>query len=138
MKTHTIQKMAWGYAVMFFLIASLQYIPGVKATDGSVFSLFYLDWWDDLLHLFSGIWAGVAAWLSFRQSQLYFKLFGTLYGLDGVMGLFLGQGYLDGGIFTKGITPLDWGTKFFANLPHLVIGGLAVVIGFVLSRKYEK
>ncbi len=138
MKINAIQKMAWGYLVMFFFIAALQYIPGMKAADGSVLNLFVLDWWDDLLHLFSGIWAGVAAWHSFRQSQLYFKIFGTMYGLDGVMGFFLGQGYLDGGIFTKGITQLDLGTRFFANLPHIAIGGLAVLIGFVLSRKYEK
>lgn len=73
-----------------------------------------------------------ALWLG---SVFYFKLFGIIYGLDGVMGFFLGQGYLDAGIFLRGITPLDLGTRFFVNIPHLAIGGFAVFVGFVLSKR---
>lgn len=132
------QILGWIYFVMFVAIAALAYIPGLADADGNLFGLFKLELHDDLLHLASGIWAAVAAWRSFRASELYFKLFGTLYGLDGVMGLLLGQGYLDAGIFTKGITQLDWQTKIFANLPHILIGGIAVYIGFVLSRRFRQ
>lgn len=136
MKISTIQKLAWLYAAMFFVIGSLRYIPFINDANGVTLGIFKLEWYDDLLHYASGVWAAIAAWQSFKSSTFYFKLFGIIYGLDGVMGFFLGQGYLDGGIFLQGYTPLDWGFKFFANIPHITIGGIAVLIGFVLSRKY--
>lgn len=138
MKTTTIQKLAWLYAAMFIVLGSLRYIPFINDADGVTFGIFKLEWYDDLLHYASGVWAAVAAWRSFKASEFYFKLFGIIYGMDGVMGFFLGQGYLDGGIFLKGITPLDWGFKFAANIPHIAIGGIAVFIGYVLSHRYAE
>ena len=131
----TIQNLAWVYAGMFFVIGSLRYIPFLNDAQGFTLGIFKLEWYDDLLHYASGVWAAIAAWRSFKDSAFYFKLFGIIYGLDGVMGFFLGQGYLDGGNFIYGYTPLEWGFKFFANIPHIAIGGIAVFIGFYLSKR---
>lgn len=128
------QKAAWVYAFMFFFIASLAYLPGLADENGVLFGLFSLDIWDDLLHFFSGVWAAVAAYVSVRASVNYFKIFGLIYGLDGVVGLIFGQAYLDAGLFIYGPTPLPFMTRFLANLPHILIGGLAVFIGFYLTR----
>jgi len=138
MKFITIQRLAWVYAIMFFFLGSLSYIPWINDENGVTLGIFSLQWYDDALHYGSGLWAAIAAWRSFKDSAFYFKLFGIIYGLDGVMGFFLGQGYLDGGIFLKGITPLDLSTRFFANIPHIAIGGIAVLIGFVLSRRFAQ
>jgi hypothetical protein len=133
---NTIRKLAWVYAAMFIFVVALGYIPGLTNEEGQLFGLFRIELIDDALHLGSGIWAALAAWHSTRAAIFYFKTFGIIYGLDGLIGLLFGQGYLDGGIFINGITPLDFGTKFATNLPHLLIGGTAVLIGFVLSRKF--
>jgi len=138
MKINTIQKLAWVYAIMFGLLGSLSYIPFINDENGVTLGIFSLQWYDNMLHYASGLWAAIAAWRSFKASEFYFKLFGIIYGLDGVMGFFLGQGYLDGGILLKGITDLDWSFKFFANIPHIAIGGFAVFVGFVLSRRFAK
>lgn len=138
MKISTMQKYAWGYAVMFFLIGSLGHIPWINDEHGVTLGIFSLQWYDDLLHYASGAWAAFAAWRSEKDSVFYFKLFGLIYGLDGVLGLLTGQGYLDGGIFINGITPLAWSLKFFANIPHIAIGGIAVFIGFYLGGKLNK
>ena len=138
METNLIRRLAWLYALMFILLGSLRYIPFINDASGATLGIFSLQWYDDALHYASGIWAGVAAWQSFKSSAFYFKLFGIIYGLDGVMGFIFGQGYLDGGIFIYGVTPLDWGLKFGANIPHVAIGGLAVFIGFVLSKKFSE
>jgi len=135
MNISTLQKFAWGYAVMFFFVGSLRYLPFINDANGMTLGIFSLQLHDDALHYASGLWAVFAAWRSFRDSEFYFKLFGLIYGLDGVMGFFFGQGYLDGGIFFFGPTPLDWSLKFFANIPHITIGGIAVFIGFVLARR---
>lgn len=136
MKSNVIRNLAWVYAIMFFILGSLRYIPFINDADGYTLGIFKLEWYDDALHYGSGLWAAIAAWRSFKDSVFYFKLFGAIYALDGIMGFFLGQGYLDGGIFLQGITPLDLSTRFFANIPHIAIGGIAMFIGFVLSRRF--
>ena len=138
MKFITMQRLAWVYALMFFVIGSLRYIPFINDANGFTLGIFKLEWYDDALHYGSGLWAAIAAWRSFKDSVFYFKLFGIIYGLDGLMGFFLGQGYLDAGIFLKGITPLDLSTRFFANIPHIAIGGFAVFVGFVLSKRLSQ
>ena len=68
-------------------------------------------------------------------ARTYFRIFGPLYFLDGLMGLFLGQGYLDLGIFLYGPIELRWTIRFFANLPHLLIGGVAAWVGYRLAAR---
>jgi hypothetical protein len=129
-----VRTWAWVYAGLFVFVVAIGYIPGFKDADGNLFGLFSLQWYDDALHLASGIWAAIAAWSSARASLLYFRLFGVVYLFDGVLGLMAGVGYLDAGIFICGPQALDLQTRFFANLPHLLIGGIAVLVGFVFSR----
>ncbi|MBK9924011.1 MAG: DUF4383 domain-containing protein [Anaerolineales bacterium] len=135
MKISLIQKLAWVYAIMFAILGSLSFIPFINDVQGYTLGIFKLEWYDNLLHYVSGAWAAWAAWRSLKDSTFYFKLFGIIYGLDGVTGFLFGQGYLDCGIFLFGYTALDWKLKFFANIPHIAIGGIAVLIGFVLSKR---
>lgn len=51
-----------------------------------------------------------------------------------MLGLLTGMGYLDLGIFLHGPMDLPLQTRIFANLPHLVIGGVAIWAGYVLGR----
>lgn len=130
-----IQKLGLAYAAMFFAVVSLSYMPFIHDANGMMFGLFSLQWYDDLLHGFSGVWAAAAALVSHRQAVLYFRLFGSVYLFDGVLGLVTGSGCLDGGIFYYGFQDIDFMTRVFANLPHLAIGGIAVFIGFWLARR---
>ena len=133
-----IQKLAVAYAVLFFAVVAIGYIPAFNDADGNLFGLFSLQWYDDLLHAFSGVWALAAAFTSHRQAVFYFKLFGSVYLFDGVLGLVTGSGCLDAGIFINGFRSFDdieFPTRFFANAPHLAIGGFAVFVGFWLSKR---
>lgn len=122
------------YAVLFAVVTSLNYIPGLTDAEGRTFGLFALDVFDDLLHAGSGVWAALAAWWSTRATVTYFRWFGTLYCLDGLLGLATGSGYLDLGIFLHGVLDLPFVTRVLMNLPHIAIGGFAAFAGFVLSR----
>ncbi len=133
-----IQKLAIFYAFMFFFVVAIGYVPAFNDASGQLFGLFSLQWYDDLLHAFSGVWALVAALMSHHQAVFYFKLFGTVYLFDGVLGLITGSGCLDAGIFLNGFRSFDdieFPTRFFANAPHLAIGGFAVFVGFWLANR---
>jgi hypothetical protein len=122
------------YFLGFIAVVAIGYVPSFHDAQGNLFGLFKLDLYDDSLHLASGLWAGIAAWRSREAARFYFRLFGPLYFMDGVFGFFTGSGYLDGGIFLYGPLDLPLSTRFFANLPHLVIGGLAIWIGWIYAR----
>ena len=132
-----VRAFGWAYFLLFLLVVAVGYLPAFEDEQGNLFGLFKLDLYDDSLHLASGVWAGVAAWLSRRAAVNYFRLFGPLYFVDGVFGFFTGSGYLDGGIFLYGALDLPLQTRFFANLPHLLIGGIAIVVGYALARRNE-
>jgi hypothetical protein len=124
------------YAVLFAVVTSLSYIPGLTDAQGRTFGLFALDVFDDALHGASGLWAALAAWRSTRATITFFRVFGTLYCLDGLLGLATGSGYLDLGILVNGVLDLPLVTRILMNLPHIAIGGFAAFTGFVLARRW--
>ncbi len=130
-----VRALGWAYFALFVAVVAIGYVPAFEDSEGRLFGLFKLDLYDDALHLASGIWAGVAAWMSRDVARSYFRLFGPLYFLDGVLGLITGSGYLDLGIFLYGPIDLPLMTRIFANLPHLAIGGFAAWVGYVLARE---
>ena len=125
---------AAGFAVSLLVAASLNYIPGLTDAQGRAFGIFALDIYDDLLHLASALWAGIAAFVSTRASRIFLRYFGILYFADGLLGLITGSGYLDLGIVNYGIQDLDFGFKILANLPHLALGGIAFVSSLIFNR----
>lgn len=133
---HVMQKWAWVYAGLFLFVVAIGYVPAFNDAQGNLFGLFSLQLVDDALHLGSGIWAALAAWRSAYASTLYFRIFGIVYFMDGVVGLVFGRAYLDGGLLIDGPAPLDFMTKLATNLPHLVIGGTAVFLGFIVARRH--
>jgi len=126
------QKTAFGFALVLALVASLNYlpIPGLVDAEGRTFGIFALDIFDDALHLASALWALVAALISTRAARMFLILFGTLYFLDGLLGCFAGSGFLDLGIFTWGVLDIPLQLKILSSVPHLVLGGVALAVGF--------
>ena len=130
-----VRLMGWAYALLFVGVTALGYVPPFHDQQGYLFGLFKLEWWDDALHLGSGIWAAIAAWKSYEATRTYFRIFGPLYMFDGVCGLLTGMGYLDLGIFLHGPMSLPLETRIAANIPHIGIGGIATLVGYVLARR---
>lgn len=123
-----------GYTIALLIAASLNYVPGLTDDQGRAFGIFALDIYDDLLHVASAIWAAVAAFLSHKAARAFLFYFGLLYFADGVMGLITGSGYLDLGIINYGWVDLDFTFKIFANLPHLALGGIALLSSLFLDK----
>jgi len=130
-----IRLCAWGYAALLALVIVSGYIPAFIDQNDMILGLFKRTWYADGLHLVSALWAAVAAATSRRASELFFKLFGVFYFADGVMGLITGSGYLDFGILINGWLNLPLATRIGANLPHIVLGGTAILIGYLLAPR---
>jgi hypothetical protein len=130
-----VRALAWAYALLFVGVTALGYIPSFLDEQGNLFGLFKLQWWDDALHLGSGLWAAIAAWTSYNASRTYFRIFGPLYFFDGVLGLLTGMGYLDLGILLYGPMDMPLQTRVAMNVPHIAIGGVAILAGYVLARR---
>lgn len=125
-----LQKLCFGYFAALMLAASLNYIPGLTDENGLAFGIFALDIYDDALHVASAIWALVAGFASHRAARTFMILFGLAYLGDGIFGFFTGYGFLDLGIFTNASLGMDLSLgRILANMPHLALGGIAVVAG---------
>jgi hypothetical protein len=125
---------AWGYVAIFTVVIGVGYVPAFIDQHDMIFGLFRRTWYADGLHAASALWAAGSALTSSRASHNFFRLFGPLYLLDGVLGLITGSGYLDFGIFINGGIDLPLSTRIFANLPHLTFGGVAILIGYLPLR----
>ena len=124
---------AAGLAAALLFAAATDYVPGFRDADGKVFGLFALDVYKDALHVASGLWALVAALWSRRAAELFLRIFGTLYLLDGIMGVVTGSGFLDLSIVTDGIRHVPVIIKVLSSLPHLALGATGVVFGWLLT-----
>ena len=139
LKKLTVRKLAFIYAGIFFFTVIIGYIPFLNP-HGQLLGMFDIDPIDDVLHLASAAWALLAGWYSVGWTLFYFRVFGILYCLDGLMGLLLGFTYLDLGFLGyEGHNGIPVFTeRIFTNLPHVAAGGFAVYVGFVLYKQITK
>jgi len=131
----SIRSIALGFAVVLACVTALSYIPGLTDAQGRTFGIFRLNLFNDLLHGGSALWAAIAALMSRRAATSFLKIFGTLYFLDGAMGVAIGSGFLDLGVIRNGILDQPLSFKLLASAPHLILGGVAMYSGFVLARR---
>lgn len=136
------QKLAWAYAVGFYTIVLLGYIPAFTDENRMLFGLFHIQLIDDALHIASGLWATFAAMRSKAAAIFYFKWFGLYYTADAFVGFFTGYTILDLLLLNfnsnAGYSISDVAHNTAVNLPHFIIGPSALLIGYVISKKFDK
>lgn len=121
-KISTIQKIAWGYAILFLGVYALDYVPGTMDTNGKMFGLFSMTPLVDAGHLALGALAVVGALVSKRAARLYFWMLGVVYGIDVITYVFT---------HLQKISPM---TNLLVNLPHTLI----FISAFIIAAKVDK
>ena len=132
MQPATLRKLAWAYAAGFLGIFLITHAPFLTDENGLSFGLFKIDPVDDFVHLLSGIAGVIVAWRAHRYIPLFFKIVGIAYMSDAIVGITMSRGLLDGSVFMQGPGGPDFGmTNWALNLPHVIISGIALIIGFM-------
>jgi hypothetical protein len=126
-----LKKLAWLYTFGFLGIFIVCHTPPLNDDQGRLLGLFRIDPIDDIVHLLSGIAGAAIAMAAPRFIPLYFKVVGVLYELDAVVGMTMSRGLLDLSIFMQGPGAPDFSlTNWALNMPHIVLAGIALWIGF--------
>ena len=118
----TIQKCAFGFAILFLGVYSLDYVPGIMDQNGLMFGLFHMSRLIDLGHLGAGALALIGALISARAARVYFWLLAIWYTIDVVVYFF---GHLHSLPLVK---------NFLVNLPHILI----FVAAYWIALKVDK
>ena len=114
-----IRTMAKVFGVVFLLIGVLGFVPALTP-DGHLLGIFHVDTIHNIIHLASGAVALWAGYNSYRASKLYFQIFGVVYALVAVLGLFTGEGEILGLVANNGADVVL----------HLLIAASALALGF--------
>jgi len=112
------QKAATWFGYVTLAIGILGFIPGVVNDTGVLFGLFQFDQLHNVIFVITGL-VGIAAAAGFRLSKNYFKVFGSIYLLLTVLGLFLANGIVLGMMMNTA-----------DNVLHLIIAAFALYYGF--------
>jgi hypothetical protein len=118
----TIQKVAWGFAVLFLGVYSLDFVPGVMDANGKMFGLFSMTPIVDAGHLALGALAVIGALISKKAARLYFWMLGVVYGLDVFIYVF------------SHLHSMSPKTNFLVNLPHTII----FIAAFIIAATVDK
>jgi len=113
-----LKKLATVFGVVFLLIGVLGFVPAATP-NGHLLGIFDVSPIHNIIHILSGVAALAGAYSSEKYAQLYFRVFGVVYGLVTVLG------------FVQGNTVLGLiGVNVADNLLHLAITAVALYAGF--------
>jgi hypothetical protein len=118
----TLQKFAFGFAVLFLLVYSMDFVPGVMDANGKMFGLFSMTRFVDIGHLGLGTLALISGFVGPRTARAYFWFLGFFYAAD-VITYAIRHIHL--------ISPL---TNLLVNLPHLLVSIAAFIVAINVDK----
>ena len=118
----TIQKCAFGFALLSLGVYSLDYVPGIMDQNGLMLGLFHMSKLIDFGHLALGALALVGALISPKAARIYFWVLGIWYTIDVVT-------YFFEHLHTVSLT-----NNVLVNLPHTLIFIAAYMIAMNVDK----
>jgi Domain of unknown function (DUF4383) len=103
-----------------FLIAGLLGFIPAAAPDGMLFGILHVNAAHNVVHLLTGVVALLAAYSGARASQLFFQIFGVIYGLVAILGFMVGDRPL------MGMIANNIADAWF----HLIVAAVSLYLGF--------
>ena len=117
-------KSAIVFGFAFLTVGILGFIPGV-VTNSMLLGVFHVNPAHNWVHLISGVAALACALVGPSASRAYFQVFGVIYGIVAILGLFVGHGLVLGLIANNGADVVL----------HIGIAAMALYLGYGLVRE---
>ena len=111
------------FGVAFVLAGLLGFVPAA-APNGMLFGILHVNAAHNIVHLLTGGLALFAASKGMRASQLFFQIFGVIYGLVAILGFVAGDRHI------LGMIANNWADAWF----HLIVSMVSLYLGF--ARKF--
>jgi hypothetical protein len=112
------------FGAAFLLAGLLGFIPAI-APNGMLLGILHVNAAHNIVHLITGAVALLAAFNGARMSQLFFQVFGIIYGLVAILG------FLAGDRMVLGMIANNLADAWF----HLIVALVSLYLGFF--RKVE-
>jgi Domain of unknown function (DUF4383) len=103
-----------------FLIAGLLGFIPATAPGGMLFGILHVNAAHNVVHLLTGVVALLAAYNGARASQLFFQIFGVIYGLVAILGFMVGDRPI------MGMIANNIADAWF----HLIVAAVSLYLGF--------
>jgi Domain of unknown function (DUF4383) len=103
-----------------FLIAGLLGFIPAAAPNGMLFGILHINAAHNIVHLLTGAVALFAAYSGVRASQLFFQVFGIIYGLVAILGFMAGDRHI------LGIIANNLADAWF----HVIVAAVSLYLGF--------
>jgi hypothetical protein len=82
------------FGVTFLLIGALGFVPALTPNN-MLLGIFHVNEFHNIVHIASGVIALLCA-TRVSAARIYFQVFGIVYGLVAILGLFVGHDYIMG------------------------------------------
>jgi hypothetical protein len=103
-----------------FLIAGLLGFVPAAAPNGMLFGILHINAVHNIVHLLTGAVALFAAFSGVRASQLFFQVFGVIYGLVAILGFMAGDRHI------LGMIANNLADAWF----HVIVAAVSLYLGF--------
>jgi len=115
----SLKQIAIIFGVVFVVVGALGWVPAVNP-GGKLLGLFDVNAAHNFVHLATGIVAIIAGVSGEKASQIFFQVFGVIYGLVAVLGFYYGDQPLLGIVSNSSAD----------SVLHVVIAIVALYLGF--------
>lgn len=118
-----LKKAAVLFGIVFLLVGLLGFVPAV-APNGMLLGIFHVNAAHNVVHLLSGAVALGCGFASVAASQMFFRIFGVVYGLVAILGFVQGNALLLGMI----------SNNMADTWLHVAISAAALVLSFAVRE----
>jgi hypothetical protein len=107
------------FGAVLLVVGILGFVPAFTP-DGHLLGIFHVNAFHNMVHVLSGVAALAAGFSGYKYSKLYFQVFGVIYAIVAVLGVFYGDNPILG-LIAHNMADL---------ILHIVIAGTALTLGF--------
>lgn len=120
-----LKRAATIFGIAFIAAGILGFVPGITTAEGHLLGIFHVNAVHNVIHILSGAVALFAGYHSEYASRLYFQIFGVVYALVALLGLFYGSSPILG-IVANNTADV---------VLHAVIAAVALYLGFAARAR---